>query len=83
MNYRYFSLCFFILILLFPERTFSQMDIGRVQVQIRAAKEDTGKVALYRKVVESYTKRLPDTAYRYAEEGLKLSDRLQDVAGQA
>lgn len=83
MCYRYISLCFFISILFIPGMAKSQINIVQLQSQISVVKEDTTKVALYRKVVDYYRKKAPDSAYRYAEEGLKLAEKLNSVTGEA
>ncbi len=78
----YIPLCFFVVLFLLPGKVSSQTNIAQLHAQLVLAKEDTAKVSLYRKIVEYYRKTIPDSAYKYAEEGLKLSEKVNSVAGE-
>ncbi|PQJ10058.1 hypothetical protein CJD36_015275 [Flavipsychrobacter stenotrophus] len=84
MCYRiYIPLCLFALLLLSPRAVLSQQNIASITARISIAKEDTVKLRLYKQAVEYYKKRVPDTAYRYAEEGLNLSEKLGVTTDEA
>ena len=84
MYYRiYIPLCLFALINLLPSAALSQPGESPIYARISAANEDTAKLRLYKQAVEYYKKKVPDTAYRYAEEGLKLSEKLGFTADEA
>lgn len=77
------SLCFFLSFFLIVTDTQAQTDISKLRKQLSTAKNDTNKINLYRAGVERYRKELPDTAYRLAEEGVKLCESLGQKLNEA
>lgn len=75
--------CFLIIISLFAGSVSAQTDTSTLRKRINTAKEDKAKVDLYRNATEYYRVLNPDTAYKMAEEGMKLSEKLNYLAGEA
>lgn len=73
----------YIIIMAWAYFAHAQTSIGEITGKLAAAKDDTNKIGLYKQAIDYYKRVLPDSAFSFAERGLKLAIDIKSKTGEA